>query len=120
MSVPSPGSGEMILTVLDVISDSLKVDPMTFWHRVVEAIKYAFGIRTLLTGPKIVDSESNFVYTKTLASQIRQSIDDTATYNETVHYFANFVPTSDSGTCHLGILGPNGDGIAVTSTINSK
>lgn len=120
MTVPAPGSGEMILTVLDVLVEDLTPDPITFWHRMVEAIKFAFGIRTLINGPKLNDNETNYVYNKRLAQQIRLTLDDNMTYNESAHYFASFDTPSDSGTCHIGILAPNGDGIAVTSTINSK
>lgn len=120
-SVPSPGAGEMVLTVLDVLSGMLPVDPITFWHRIVEALKFAFGIKTLLNGPKIGENENlTYVYDDYLAMQIRQSIDDNMTYNESAHYFAHFDSILDGGTCHVGILAPNGDAVAVTSTINSK
>lgn len=120
-TVPSPGSGEMLLTVLDVMSELLTTNPILFWHRMVESWKFAFGIKTLLTGPKIGEQEKNdFIYSQSLVEDVRAAIDDTMTYNETAHYFGSFDNIFDGGTCHLGVLAPNGDAVAVTSTINLK
>lgn len=120
-TVPTPGSGEMLLTVLDVMSDLLTANPILFWHRMVEAWKFAFGIKTLLAGPKIGEQEKNaFIYSQSLVEDVKAAIDDTVTYNETAHYYGSFDNIFDGGTCHIGVLAPNGDAVAVTSTINLK
>ena len=45
-------------------------------------------------------------------------ISDTSTNNTYEYYGAEFYMPDDFGTAHLSIIGPNGDAISVTSTIN--
>lgn len=52
------------------------------------------------------------------AEQIRAKIDDTATSTDPKHYGGEYQVIADKGTSHLSILGPNGDALSVTSSIN--
>lgn len=52
------------------------------------------------------------------AENLRSLIADNMTYNDWKHYGAEFGILEDHGTAHVSILAPNGDAIAVTSTIN--
>ena len=45
-------------------------------------------------------------------------IDDTYTVEDPSYYGADFCQKEDHGTTHLSVLAPNGDAVAVTSTIN--
>ena len=48
-------------------------------------------------------------------------IDDTFTVNNASYYGADFAqPPPDEGTGHVSVLAPNGDAVAVTSTINTR
>ncbi len=48
-----------------------------------------------------------------------QQIDDERTYNDPAHYGASgFNIKEQRGTAHTSVLAPNGDAVAVTSTIN--
>jgi gamma-glutamyltranspeptidase / glutathione hydrolase / leukotriene-C4 hydrolase len=49
---------------------------------------------------------------------IRSQIDDSKTYNDFDHYGALTANIEDHGTAHISVIAPNGDAIAVTSTIN--
>ena len=51
------------------------------------------------------------------ASDVRSQIDDDETH-ETKHYGPAFSNVEDSGTGHISVLAPNGDAVAVTTTIN--
>lgn len=53
------------------------------------------------------------------AESIRHRIDDTKTFHDPKHYGAQFEITNDHGTSHISVLAPNGDAIALTSSINS-
>lgn len=52
------------------------------------------------------------------AEKVRLSINDSTTYNDATHYGADFYTQSDHGTAHISVLAPNGDAVAVTSTLN--
>ena len=47
----------------------------------------------------------------------RSAIDDTQTFGSD-YYNASFGVEWDSGTSHLSVMGPNGDAVSITSTIN--
>ena len=56
----------------------------------------------------------------TLASLIRDTIDDDrVTYDNVTQYDADFVNAFDEGTSHLSVIAPNGDAVAMTSTVNN-
>lgn len=53
------------------------------------------------------------------ARDIRSKIEDDQTYQDYEHYGANFSLPDDHGTAHISVIAPNGDAIALTSTINT-
>lgn len=53
------------------------------------------------------------------AAEIRSKIEDDRTYEDYKHYGANFSIPDDHGTAHISVIAPNGDAVAVTTTINN-
>lgn len=55
-----------------------------------------------------------------VASLIRQTINDVrVTYDNVTQYDTPFANTFDEGTSHLSVIAPNGDAVAMTSTVNN-
>ena len=52
------------------------------------------------------------------AENTRDLIDDSRTFNNSDHYGANFYSPPDHGTSHISVVAPNGDAVAVTTTVN--
>ena len=53
-----------------------------------------------------------------MAAAVHKTIMDTITIEEASFYGSNYLVTEDHGTAHTSLLAPNGDAVAVTSTIN--
>lgn len=109
-----------MLNVLDGFHDLDPSDPLT-WQRVVESFKHAYGIRTRLGDPSYVPEIEALIRNLTdkgYADYIRDKIKDDHTYTTYDYYGADFSPSEDHGTAHVSVLAPNGDAVAVTSTIN--
>ncbi len=47
-----------------------------------------------------------------------RQINDSYTVNNASFYGADFYTPHDHGTAHLSLIAPNGDAVAVTSTVN--
>ena len=125
---PLPATGSVINFIMNVLRD-YKFEEHSFehhnqdkliFHRLVEAFKFAFAKRTKL------GDESSPEVLKTLeelenlehAELIHNLIRDDKTFNDFEHYGANNSVIVDHGTGHISILAPNGDAVALTSTIN--
>lgn len=119
-TAPSPAAGCPLLVVLDVISKMVgSASPTVFWHRIVEAWKYAYGLKSQQTGPTLSNRKlTDHCYNCTITDYIRNRIKDHRTCNKTQHYFGVYEDIPDAGTAHISIIAPNGDAISVTSTIN--
>ena len=115
-------------------------DSALFYHRFTEACKFAFGMRCLVGDNDFYDSKevgllwSNgrrigsdvmvsfaFQFTNRLTDpevvkEYRDRIDDYKVHPQSYYGSTNFV--TDHGTAHTSIVGPNGDAVAVTSSIN--
>ncbi|KFB46133.1 hypothetical protein ZHAS_00014179 [Anopheles sinensis] len=123
-SIPLPGSGPILnymLNILDNFGDMRQGDPLS-WHRLVESFKHGYGRRTRLGDPPFVrgiEDELHKLASKTYARYIYETMSDNSTRSDFEHYGAEFANVPDQGTAHVSILAPNGDAIAVTSTVNS-
>lgn len=53
------------------------------------------------------------------AAAVRAKIEDDRTYTDVKHYGAEFSPADDHGTSNNVVIAPNGDAIAVTTSINN-
>ncbi|CAG0890582.1 unnamed protein product [Darwinula stevensoni] len=128
-SVPPPASGAIlafILNILDTFNVSTSHESMTYpeqitlYHRMVEAFKWAYARRTELGDPDFANMTElvRNLTSETYAMDIAQQINDNQTYNDPEHYGAEVWSPEDSGTAHVSVVAPNGDAVAITSTIN--
>ncbi|XP_049838257.1 scoloptoxin SSD14-like isoform X2 [Schistocerca gregaria] len=127
-SVPPPGSGILLAFILNILngynftasSVSDLNQTITTYHRTVEAFKYAYARRTELGDPHFLNISQvvNMLQSKEYAETVRRKINDTQTYQDPKHYGAVFYNKDDHGTAHISIIGPNGDAVSVTSTVN--
>ncbi|XP_055613005.1 scoloptoxin SSD20-like [Uranotaenia lowii] len=122
-SAALPGGGTILIHMLNILEgypDLHRDDPIT-WHRIVETFKHAYGIRTRLGDPAFVPGIEELVRnltSKNYARYIRSKINDSHTSEDYKFYGADFSQPEDHGTAHISVLEPNGDAIAVTSTVN--
>jgi gamma-glutamyltranspeptidase/glutathione hydrolase/leukotriene-C4 hydrolase len=62
-SVPAPGAGPVIALMLNVLDDFIPAaDIVTTHHRIIEAMKWAYGQRTRMGDPHFVDIEDVSYY----------------------------------------------------------
>uniref|UniRef100_A0A182RIR1 Gamma-glutamyltransferase n=1 Tax=Anopheles funestus TaxID=62324 RepID=A0A182RIR1_ANOFN len=123
-SIGVPGSGTVqnfMLRILDGYADMNPKDTLT-WHRIVESMKFAYGLRTRIGDPVFTPEAVATIRNLTdpqFAKHIREKmISDERTYDDYVHYGAEFADVEDKGTAHICVLAPNGDAVSATSTIN--
>uniref|UniRef100_A0A0B7ANE3 Gamma-glutamyltransferase n=1 Tax=Arion vulgaris TaxID=1028688 RepID=A0A0B7ANE3_9EUPU len=133
-SPPLPSGGVVMLYILNILSGyNLSQEDLSnhnktvlTYHRHLEAFKHAYAIRSKLGSPdgetpEFVQKMEQLVRNVTSSEQgeiIRRLISDTSTY-PWQSYNADFYIQEDNGTSQLSVLGPNGDAVSVTSTINS-
>ncbi|XP_067942701.1 scoloptoxin SSD14-like isoform X2 [Watersipora subatra] len=131
-SLPPPSGGivlQYILRILDGYSlseesvSALKKDiasTSTTYHRIVEAMKFAYAMRSNLGDPAFSDL-SEFINNMTsteFADQIRTKIMDDSTQD--VSYYGLQLTDSrlTTGTSQISILAGNGDAVSTTTSVN--
>jgi gamma-glutamyltranspeptidase/glutathione hydrolase/leukotriene-C4 hydrolase len=95
-------------------------ESLLYHHRLVESFKHAFAYRSLLG-----DERDNENITKVIRNlrdrnfidNIREKIVDFKTFPTS--YYGMPHDRDNHGTAHISVLGPEGDAVALTSTINS-
>jgi len=126
-SVPPPGSGAIlgyILNILDLYNIQPQDENPLMYHRIIEAMKWAYAQRTKLgdpSDPEITDIVNQLVANLTSeawAVDTFENIDDDRTFNNASHYGAEFYSPDDHGTAQVSILAENGDAVSATSTVN--
>ncbi|XP_054274765.1 scoloptoxin SSD14-like [Macrosteles quadrilineatus] len=128
-STPPPGAGVLLAFILKIL-DGFDLTPdsvstlektTTTIHRMVEAFKYAYAKRTELGDPDFVEKIEDRVATlmsEDFVNEIRSQIKDDQTFEDPAHYGAVFYNAEDHGTAHISILAPDGDAVAVTSSLS--
>ncbi|KAJ8923080.1 hypothetical protein NQ315_001632 [Exocentrus adspersus] len=122
-TMPLPGSGVILtfmLNILDNFIDTADPNSVTTHQRIVEAFKFGYGRRTELGDPKYVDVRELVanLTSKAYAENTRRFIFDNQTFQDPEYYGAKVTPVEDHGTANICVLAPNGDAVAITSTIN--
>ncbi|XP_029158829.1 glutathione hydrolase 1 proenzyme-like isoform X3 [Nylanderia fulva] len=124
-----PGSGPVLSFILNVLDDygftpaSIADFNSTIltYHRMIETFKYAYALRTDLGDGAFVDMSeiTRNLTSNSFARAIRKRITDEKTWQDPRHYGSSIhAGAEDHGTAHVSVLGPDGDAVSVTSTIN--
>nr|XP_020833267.1 gamma-glutamyltransferase 5 isoform X3 [Phascolarctos cinereus] len=130
-SPPPPAGGAILGFVLNVLKgfhfpqDSLAQlqGKVSTYHRVVETLKFANGLKWKLRDPRSCPGCPD-VYLDLLTEELAQKVRDLISPqgNHTPSYYNISFPSmagQDTGTSHVAILGPDGSAVSATSTINT-
>lgn len=120
-TAPLPSSGVVLVFMLNILKNFLPDRSPQSYHRIVESFKYGYAQRTHLGDMRFVPYIEPRVKNLTdpnFADYIRSNIVDYRTFTEFEHYGTNGSNREEHGTAHVSVIAPNGDAIAVTSTIN--
>ncbi|XP_061585805.1 gamma-glutamyltransferase 5a [Cololabis saira] len=125
MYIPPPPAGGVILSlVLNILKGYQMNSPVLtneqktlFYHRYIEAFKFANGLKKLIRDPKVRPEQMAKKFTEdSFADHIRSLIRDDGTHDP---QYYNITPHLDSvGTTHVSVLAADGSAVSVTSTIN--
>ncbi|CAD7090852.1 unnamed protein product [Hermetia illucens] len=121
-TVPFPGSGPLLNFILNLINENITSNHELLWHRIIEAFKHGFGLRTCICNGEyapVFKELFSLMSSKDFAAEIFPRIKDDRTFDKGAYYGANNTLAGDRGTANVAVLGPNGDAITVTSTINA-
>lgn len=126
---PLPACGDIVTFVFNILggfhfeekSPEFHREDKLIYHRLIEAFKFAFAKRSKIGDEKTAEVLQTIEDLRSLehADFIRGKINDDMTNNDPSYYGANSSVQLDYGTGHISILAPNGDAVAITSTINS-
>ncbi|WAR01346.1 GGT1-like protein [Mya arenaria] len=130
---PPPSSGGVLILILNILN-GYKLTSENFMdnegatetlHRVIESFKHGFSLRSNLGDSDMEDSTFKANVQELIANMTspdfaaakRAKI--TRNTHETSYYEPAFdFAIPDAGTSHLSVLGPNGDAVSITSTVN--
>ncbi|KAF9364503.1 hypothetical protein BGX34_001333 [Mortierella sp. NVP85] len=120
---PAPTSGPALIAILNILEDynvgRTKEMANVDAHRLVEAMKHGFALRTELGDPDFNDLEEKIqrMVSKETAAQIRANISDARTF-PVEYYNPHWGPVDDHGTTHLSTVDKDDMAVALTSTVN--
>lgn len=125
---PLPTTGHVLNFIINILNGynfhehSLEhhLEDKLMFHRIAEAFKFGFAKRTKL-GDEMTEEVLQTIEelgSVEFANGIREAIWDNQTFNDFEHYGADSAVQLDYGTSHISILAPNGDAVALTTTIN--
>ncbi|PVD32769.1 hypothetical protein C0Q70_08215 [Pomacea canaliculata] len=126
-SMPLPGSGVVLGYIFNILSgygftpDSMSTTDKAVltYHRIVEAMKFAYAKRSELGDPKFLNI-SQLVHNMTspeVGQEIRAKISDDKTH-DIPYYEPSFFNKNDKGTSHTSVFDGEGNAVAITSTVN--
>lgn len=134
---PKPSSGfavtQLIVSIMlkfyspeaNVVESSTSWDSVQFWHRFVEAQKYAFAMRTKLGDSTFLKAAEELAMNMTksdFVDEIIQKIGDRAsTYKDFGFLHAGEVEAfpDDGGTSHVAVIDADGNAISLTHSLNN-
>lgn len=122
-SVPAPGSGPVLLSIMNILEGyDLKQDNESY-HRILEAFKFGYAYKEKLADPiqsmrRQVNNATKIMISKEEANRIRNK---TAAINKTMDasFYGNLVGLpEDKGTSHISVIDPAELIVSVTTTVN--
>ncbi|CAF1048399.1 unnamed protein product [Adineta steineri] len=123
----APTSGPLLTFMLNIMQGyDMQVQDLQqpassalFYHRLIEAFKFAYAKRSELGDPlKInIDDLIHNLTSKDYADSIRAKVDDSKTFGFE-YYGGTWLDRYTVGTAHLSVVGLDGDAVALTSTVN--
>jgi gamma-glutamyltranspeptidase/glutathione hydrolase/leukotriene-C4 hydrolase len=132
LSAPPPASGAvlgLILNILEGFDLNCIEGPSTLTdHRIVEAMKFGYGFRSLVADPccdtnttqcRHVQTSVAKMLSKPEGRRLQSLIRDGVTHHNPQYYGGHFDVQDTPGTTHISVVGPAGDAVAFTSTINT-
>lgn len=121
-SVPPPGSGILVAFIIRVLDGFVQEanSSVQITQRITEAFKHAYGHRTDIGDPRFTNITEilNKLQSEEFIMKTRSKILDTSTSQDPAYYGADYSVPEDHGTANIVVLAPNGDAVAVTSTVN--
>lgn len=121
LSIPLECDVYILIAIYGDAEDKTKlVDDPLMYHRLIEAMKFAYAQRTLLGDSDFVDNADALAKNMTtpeFTEYVRSRITDKA---EDLTYYGGMTlaPPEDHGTSHTSTLDAEGNAVSCTSTIN--
>lgn len=125
-SCSAPSGGEVALSILNIVNgfegfgDPAQINLTT--HRLDEAMRWSYGMRTLLGDPSFVANMSTYqaeMLSEATAAEVRSKISDYTSYNVSYYDPSNIEVLSDGGTSHIVAADRSGLSVSITTTINT-
>lgn len=120
ITTPLPSGGPVLVSLLNILEGfnftNKDQGKSRSYHYIIEAIKFAFAQRSLLEDGNVTKIV-NQMLSKEHAKSLREKISPNKTFNES-YYGPMFGQAESHGTAHVSVIGPDGELVSVTSTIN--
>lgn len=128
LSVPSPGSGALLLLSLKIMSkfnwkpkDFLD-NPALVYHQMIEAFKLAYAPTTFLGDPRFTPHAhqvEQYMLNDTTAEDMFNKIDNSSHDVKYYKPYSTLYNDEKTGTSHMSLLDTHGSAVSVTSSINA-
>uniref|UniRef100_A0A3Q0QRT4 Gamma-glutamyltransferase 5a n=1 Tax=Amphilophus citrinellus TaxID=61819 RepID=A0A3Q0QRT4_AMPCI len=112
MYFPPPPAGGAILSLILNIMKGSSDEKTSFYHRYIEAFKFANGLKKYIRDPKFSSDEVKESFANHIRSLIRSDKAHDAQYYNLTSYVDSF------STTHVSVLAEDGSAVSVTSSIN--
>ncbi|ORX60393.1 gamma-glutamyltranspeptidase [Hesseltinella vesiculosa] len=118
----APTAGPIVLAMLNILERfNLSKDgrsPLNA-HRLIEALKYGFAIRSEMGDPDFIaiDDRMQEIASKSFAAQVRQNLSDSRTFGP-IHYGPKYDTIDSHGTMHLSVVDHSDMAVSLTSSVN--
>lgn len=125
-SCSAPSGGVVAMSILNIVNgydgfdDPAQINLTT--HRLDEAMRWSYGIRTNLGDPSFVSGMAEYqaeMLSQEKAAEIRSKISDWTSYNVSYYNPDNIEVLTDHGTSHVVAADHSGLAVSLTTTINT-